>query len=343
MPEVTLTATVDWEGYEIRDENIDAIKKFRNDFPDVPFTHFICPSYFTRDFNNKKIAEQIRSVMTNNDEVALHVHCWYSLLEKAGVPYRSKPTWNPGGHPGLFVSYDKGNKIDLGHAVPLGSYGVEEIRKIIMTSLEILSLHHLIETPDNCTGFRCGGWVSSDSVFEALLGAGNFLYDASAAPANFFKKLYERLNFPICRWLSMIWGNSRISEPSYLTNTYTFPHYNNGVTGLDHGDSHISQPTYIASLNIMEAPDTGALADYVTFRQLTHYIDKAAETGADTTISIGFHQETATWPSPEIRPEGSTNIEVFANAVKYFLNLPNIESRCSTWTKRLTKKPLHDY
>ncbi len=338
MSNLILLASIDWEGAEIKQDNIDAIKKFNESHHDVPFTHFICPSYFTRGFDTPKISELIKSAIKPNDEIALHIHCWESLITAAGVTYHAKPTWNKNNDPGTGVKKANG-ELDFGHDVPLGSYDDAELLKIFTNSLELLVSSGLIERVKDCVGFRCGGWVASTNVLKAMQTTGNFTYDASGAPNLFFKSLNAREPLPLYSWLEEQWGSTLVNDPAYISNSLTHPLYPDGVTGLDPQSPTISQTQFIKDANLHEIPNTAALADYNTVSQLKDYIDRAVaqaiKTG-NTAISMGFHDVNATQVSFDDPP--LTNIEVFTQGVDYFKSQNGVMLTRKALAKRLRQQ-----
>ena len=323
---VYFSITVDWEGYEIIPASIKAMKKFNEEFPDTPLEHFICPSYFTRCLDNKAITEAILSVIKPIDDKSLHVHCWYSLVGRSVSPIIKIPTWNRGNDPEPGVRYGK-NQVDYGHPVPLGLYTKDQIAEIISGSRKILALNNVIDSVDACTGFRCGGWMSSDVVLQGLQAIVDspFLYDCSGAPYDYCQYMFGTDNpvyrplkgLPLMQWLGSLWGKVAISSPSYLANQSTVSKYPDGVTGLcppgTDWDQPISPPEWIGG--IVEIPNTGMLADYVVFETWKDYIDRAFEVAmGDVYLCIGFHQESAA----DVTIGKQTCLEKVREALLYF-------------------------
>ena len=87
---VVVLISVDWDGHSLLPENIGAMAAFRAmpDFRHIPLTHFLSAGYFSlsEQASWRVIRPEIRRGMRLNiDECALHVHCYRSLLEGAGV------------------------------------------------------------------------------------------------------------------------------------------------------------------------------------------------------------------------------------------------------------------
>ena len=61
MNQVRVILSVDWEGRELDEKNLEAIKTFRDQFPEAKTLHFLNAAYFTKanvnhDLVQKKIS-----------------------------------------------------------------------------------------------------------------------------------------------------------------------------------------------------------------------------------------------------------------------------------------------
>lgn len=325
MPkELIVCSTVDWEGDALKPENIAVIQDFNKKYPHVPLTHYICPAYFTRGYDNKKVAQTIRSAIKEGDEVALHIHCWDSLVSHCGVEYIETPTWNAKNGKGTGVPMHGTSALDYGHDVPLGVYKPGEIDLIIDGSRALLAKVGLISDVSECTGFRCGGWVACDAVLESLTRRRGFEHEASGAPHVYFGKLYTKLlseygfQLPLLDWLKHMWGSGQVTAPYYLVNTHIHRWYPDGVVGFDPSVTTVTQPFHDHHLGLVEIPDTGALADYTTRALMHAYVDRAMgmfSSQDEVYISLGFHDINASEKN-HFDPS-YTNIEVFEDAIAY--------------------------
>jgi len=166
MRGVSVVVSVDWEGSGFDAENMEAFCQFRNEFPHVPLTHFLNPSYFTRLAPNDVIGavsagDKIRTVLRDGDEIGLHVHADNHLLYASGVNPKRFPSWD--------------NLPDMtGHTVPLSAFLEEEVRSIVAFSCRTLEQQGF-ERP---RAFRAGGWHAGSSVHNALATEG-FVVDSS--------------------------------------------------------------------------------------------------------------------------------------------------------------------
>ncbi len=257
-PRVVVAVSVDWEGTDLAERNLEAMREFRRALPDVPLTQFLNAAYFTRPGADAgAIAERIRSTVREGDELGLHVHCWKSLVDRAGVTFRPGPTfWGPKYPP---TNHDG----DLGHDVELAAYDVAEIRAIVRAARDTLEAAGF----PLAASFRAGGWMASPGVLEAIRAEG-FRVDASAGSTAWHD---EVAGLPLVDRIRALW-------PGVTPATQPF---------------RVETPAGA----LAEMPDTGALADYVTTAEMIEHLRDAArraqQSGSDVHVSIGFHQETA--------------------------------------------------
>ncbi|MEZ4453492.1 MAG: hypothetical protein R3B09_28790 [Nannocystaceae bacterium] len=125
---LVVSITVDWEGEHLRDlGDLQATRAAieRSLGAGVPFTHYICPTYWLGAQLPPDPARAIRSVVRKGDELALHVHGWRALVEGAGVRFLSEPDWNGDG---------------TGHGVPLGVYR-GDVGAILASARDLLQRH----------------------------------------------------------------------------------------------------------------------------------------------------------------------------------------------------------
>lgn len=257
-----LLVTVDWEGRDLRDDNLSAMERLRERFPGVKLVQFLNAAYFTKPGAvAEDVAASIARALLPDDELGLHVHGWRSLFEASGVTFRSSPTfWDPEGvAQSCFAA-------DCGHEVPISAYASEELRSVLRFSNETLEA----EGFGRPTSFRAGGWMADVSVRDALVAEG-FLTENSAVPAEFLAS--EIGDLPLHGWVEELWkGTTSTSQPAPLPTD-------------EHG-------------HLLEIPDNGALADYMTAQEMIDVYEDVralweADPEKDAVLSIGFHQETA--------------------------------------------------
>lgn len=255
---IIVTISVDWEGMNLLEENLAVFEAFREGYPDVPLTQFLNAAHYCRDESAESITRKIRRVIREEDEVGLHIHCWRSLVEAAGVKYRIKPTfW------GEHLPVRTNRNGDEGHEVELAAYTASEVEKIANKSVEILNKNGF----QLSKSFRAPGWVASKDVLEGI-GRAGFKIDSSSTDRTWHEN--ELGKFKIYQRLQELWPKvTQHTQPYEMTTS---------------------------SGKLLEMPDTGALADYVTSDEMDlHLKEVIAKTkkGETRFAHFGFHQESA--------------------------------------------------
>ncbi len=257
-PVVRIAISVDWEGGFFSPESLDALEAFRKDNPGVPLTHMLNAAYYTKPAAVAADAtREIRRAVRDGDETGLHVHAWKSLVVAAGVKPRDGPSFLSPSS-GLIAFQD-----DIGFDLDLAVFTVAELRAIMKKSREILEAQGLVVGPS----FRAGGWIATPAVLEAARAEG-FTIDSSAL------------------------------DPSWLDEK--------DVAALQHrlGDvwrrvDQTTQPFWIDTPagKILEMPDTGGAADYLSVVEIQQHVERAATAtvaaGKPVFVHIVLHAETA--------------------------------------------------
>jgi hypothetical protein len=264
-----LVVTVDWEGRDLRDDNLRAMEDLRARFPQVKIVHFLNAGYYTKQLANRAdVTARINRAILPGDEKALHIHGWKRLFEASGVVFRGTPTfWGTTIDP-----HGRECIEDCGHEVPISLYTTDELRKVVRFSLDTLEGNGF----GRAKSFRCGGWMAKTTVRDAVAAEG-LRFEHSAVPVVFLEpKLADK---PLFGWLTELWqGTTQLSQPVVLPTTTT---------------------------PLLEVPDNGALADYVSTQQMMDVFEanKAEFLRTRTksvVVSIGFHQETAAMFVPRL-------------------------------------------
>ena len=270
---VQVVVGVDWEGSGFEDEDLAAFRRFRDEFPQVPLTHFLNAAYYTKLEANDvvgavEVTDKIRSVLRDGDEIGLHVHADNHLLHAAGVEPKRFPSWDPSGLPDV-----------TGYSVPLSAFSEEEVRQVVAFSCRTL-VQQGFERP---RAFRAGGWHAGSGVLSALAAEG-FATDSSEVPQDHLPGNFGEVQD--------LWPDA----------------------------TRVSQPYRLAQ-GLVEVPNNGCLADYVTagqmvdtFREVVRSASPLLEEGEGGTcwylpraegtpavLSLGFHQETAAKFLPRLR------------------------------------------
>ncbi|MGI0115325.1 hypothetical protein [Zooshikella sp. RANM57] len=262
---VVAIISVDWEGYFLKDKDLQKMKTFREDFPEIGLLHFLNAAYYTKaDANPVDVTQKIQSVLLPIDEHGLHIHGWRSLAEASNVVFKTAPRAHTN------TPIDLANcetPKDCGHEIDISAYNKDELKKIIRKSKRIL----MDEGFDQPVSFRAGGWMAKSHVIQALAEEG-IRYDSSAVPSELLKDSpWEKL--PLYRWLDNLW-----------TATDT--------------DSHPYRIRGSENAQLVEIPDNGILADYITAEGMLDVLKKNIEKWQQNPdqniyVSIGFHQESA--------------------------------------------------
>jgi hypothetical protein len=264
-----LVVTVDWEGRDLRDDNLRAMQDLHARFPQVKIIHFLNAGYYTKQGAvAADVTARVNRAIQPGDEKALHIHGWKRLFEASGVTFRATPTfW------GTSLNANGRECIDdCGHEVPISLYTTDELRKVVKFSLDTLERNGL----GRAKSFRCGGWMAKPAVRDAIAAEG-LAYEHSAVPTVFLQPKLGTM--PVYGWLSELWaGTTNVSQP-YKIATATTP--------------------------LTEVPDNGALADYVSTQQMMDVFEanKAAflrDRSKNVVVSVGFHEETAASYLPQL-------------------------------------------
>jgi hypothetical protein len=273
-----VVVSVDWEGRNLDPQNLAAMEHFRHDYPKVPLQHFLNAAYYTKvDADPRLTTAAIRSVLRKGDEHGLHIHAWKSLVEAAGVKFRTEPAFRG---PLDLSQCDP----DCGHDVNMAAYNEKELQKLIRFSIKKL-VQQGFERPRS---FRAGAWQADKHVFRALAREGITL-DSSATPAEYLKERWGKsLLYPV---VGKLWPDTTATSQPYR---------------IDLG----------SGLSMLELPNNGCLADYVSGDVIAATFQKNVELwkkdrSRDIYISIGFHQETAQKFLPHLR-QGIDAIQAMA-------------------------------
>lgn len=264
---IQLLVTVDWEGRDLADDNLAAMQALHAKFPDVKIVHFLNAAYYTKlGASRADVTRRIQSAIAPGDEKALHIHGWKRLFEAAGATFQTGPTfWGTTLTPRECVD-------DCGHEVPISAYATDELRKVVRFSLDTLEASGF----GRARSFRTGGWMAKQSVRDAVAAEG-LAYEHSAVPTTF---LQPKLGlYPVYVWLSELWqGTTETSQPHRIP---------------------------AAARELVEIPDNGCLADYMTADQMVDvfHANKAAwvaDKRKNVVVSVGFHTETAAHYLPNL-------------------------------------------
>jgi hypothetical protein len=167
-PTVTLYMTVDWEGWSLEEENLQAMRDFRVRHPHIPMLHLLNPVYAMRPgMDMPELTQRTRSTFLPGDGEGLHLHGWRTLVEACGLPYRSEPAFSEA--EGACSQEDCGYNVSLESA-----YSESELHTLVACSSEQLMQQGFRRS----THFRAGGWQLGPKLADALQ-ANGFSWDSS--------------------------------------------------------------------------------------------------------------------------------------------------------------------
>jgi uncharacterized membrane protein len=157
--------TFDWEGWDVSDAVMAQMETLSERYGQIPFTHFVSPRTFLEPavppVRQRAITTFLRNRRTAaGDEIALHLHMHFDLVEAAGVTPRKTNAW--------------GYRSAEGYDIPTTEYTKEEFAQILAWSLSRMRDTGL-PMPQ---GYRAGGWFADSRILETIANAG-LSYDAS--------------------------------------------------------------------------------------------------------------------------------------------------------------------
>lgn len=163
-----VTMTIDWEGVDTEDIQLDELLNFSQRHHNLPLTHFFNPRIYVTNEISKERADyltqwiQVRKI--NRDEVGMHLHMHHDMIQAAGVGVKTSPKWT--------------NYLNNGHDVPCSTYSYEEFMQILAWAKN----EFLIQGLGVPRSFRAGGWFADLDVLRALNDSG-FIIDSSGREA----------------------------------------------------------------------------------------------------------------------------------------------------------------
>lgn len=170
---ITVYLTVDWEGWSLDEENLQAMRDFRARHPQIPMLHLLNPVYYLRPgADAQAITALIRSTLLPIDTVGLHLHGWKTLLLACQLPYRTAPSFAntdetcPGKECGYTVSLEF-------------AYSAAELEALVACSSDLLAGQGF----NRPRHFRAGGWQLGPKLTSALQQNG-FTWDSSRLDAD---------------------------------------------------------------------------------------------------------------------------------------------------------------
>ncbi len=264
-----VVTSIDWDSSDTADSELTWQEQLHADHPGLKLTHLVGPYTWTDPELTAQRQDQLRDwlVMMEDsfdDEIGLHIHPWCHFVETAGVTCRTEPS---------FV-YDDGD--ESGYTVLSSAYTEAEYLALLERADDIF-LEQGLNKP---LTFRAGGWIASASVLSALADDG-FVADSSANNWQLMDEWQDNnTNGLLYQWNSEHWANIGDRSQPYR------PSAVDPSRPAQSGESELA---------ILEVPDNGILADYVSADEMIQIFEANWPGGAltvPTQVSIGFHNRT---------------------------------------------------
>lgn len=260
-PSLRLVISLIWEGRDLHAHNLEAIREFRREFSDIQLVHFVSPAYFTRPgAPAAKARHALQSVMRPGDKIGIALAGWKSMVQSAGVIFRSGPT---------FWGYDLREtdcRIDCGLDVPLNIYPQHDVEKILKSGKMVLEAQGFGAVEATTTS----GWMASQQILEAYAEAG-IRYDFSAVAPELVRRRIG--NLPLFHWLQGLWATTTPHTQPYVVPS-------------------------VVTASLQQIPQNLAAIDYLLSGDIAAITDEYLESlqrdpHRDLTLQLAFYQETA--------------------------------------------------
>lgn len=212
-----LWVIVDWEGLSLEEDNLQAMRDFREKFPHIPLLQLINPAYFIQPgVNRAQIGSLIRSTFLPHDTVGLHVHAIRSLVEYCGVKFQATPS--------IADAQEDCTHNSCGYSVSLEyAYSQLELTQLVACSSQLLASNGF-QRPRH---FRAGAWQFGPKLQSALQ-ANRFIWDSSSIDANLLTERWHA-DSSMIRLLKALHPHSTSLEQPYALSTELMEYPNNAA------------------------------------------------------------------------------------------------------------------
>lgn len=162
-----VTWTIDWEGYDVSEDNLKEIRDISIN-SQMPLTTFFNPRIFIAtdipDHRKTRLVEwALQGKREYGDEIGLHLHMHQDMIAAAGLEPKTEPRW--GGR-------------ENGHDVLTTAYEYEEYKTLVEWALQRFAENGL-PVP---ISYRAGGWFMDEENLKVLDDLG-FKIDSSGREA----------------------------------------------------------------------------------------------------------------------------------------------------------------
>lgn len=253
----------DWPGDTTGrfDRNMVHADSLHDSFPGLRITHLVGPHAFTdpavTETRKAWFVEQLtRYEQVYGDEIGLHIHGFCHFVERAGVTCRLEPAETVGAAPDYMT--------------PCYAYPEDEFGKLLDAADSIFAAWGLGKP----TSFRAGGWWAELHTLRALASHG-FLADGSGCNYRYvFGDTIDRNRRANCEWFTTTWPTMNDTTQPYRPSA-----------------DDVARPG-TPSMDIVEVPDNGVLAWYITGEQMVEVFRRNWDGRAlhsPRQYSIGYH------------------------------------------------------
>jgi hypothetical protein len=164
-----------FESGNLRREDIEALCILSQQHPNMKWTHLFNPVVYTKA---TPLLSEIEAYLLEardklSAEIGVHIHMWRTLMEHAGVNFRSAPS--------MLSNQPSSCKLephDDGYSVPMNYYSRQELKSILEFTIDKFAQHNLGRPITFCPG----GYATSP-ILQSVLEELKFTTSASACPA----------------------------------------------------------------------------------------------------------------------------------------------------------------
>ena len=204
--QMQLWITVDWEGLSLDEDNLQAMQRFRQQFPQIPLLHLVNPAYFIQPgIHRAQVGSQIRSTFLPQDKVGLHLHPMRTLVEYCGLAYQATPS--------VSGRDEHCRQASCGHSVSLElAYSETELTRLVHCSSDLM-VQNGFNRPRH---FRAGAWQLGPKLQAALV-ANGFSWDSSRIDARLLTTRWHA-DSPLIKTLQQLHpGSTPLEQPYALS------------------------------------------------------------------------------------------------------------------------------
>ncbi|MBT3817458.1 MAG: DUF1624 domain-containing protein [Candidatus Magasanikbacteria bacterium] len=182
--------SIDWEGYDVKEQHLHDMDEITEKHHDIPMSHFLNPRLLTTD----TISEERKTYLKNwlldrhylnggEDSIDLHLHMFFDLAEDMGITLEKEKTLQTNTTTMTTTTPPEqwGYYLEDGYDVTLSNLEDGDMDKALKFSLDIFEKNDFPKPK----AFRAGGWFADTDTLHILEDNG-FLIDTSGRSAYTF-------------------------------------------------------------------------------------------------------------------------------------------------------------